>query len=414
MRTLIRATIIIGTIGVAGAASYGPVVDYWNSRSRVDYRAVSMTRGDIAEVVNATGTVKPIRSVQVGSFVSGPIEELFVDFNQPVKKGESLARIDTRIYRAAVARDQAILGTRKAEVERIRAELQQAISVERRALALQARNKDYVSPKELDELKYQRQSYEARLELSEAAVREAEANLENSEANLAYTEIRSPVDGVVIERVVDQGQTVAAVFQTPKLFVVAPDMEKEMHIHASVDEADIGMIREAKDRGQPVRFTVDAYPGQLFEGKVLQIRVSSTTTQNVVTYPVVISASNPELKLLPGMTANISFQTDQHKNVLRIPNAALRFYPKPELVRPADRKLLQGGAVPGEAEGVLVSSAAQRAEASRNGNRRHVWVSNGNFLQAVEVVTGLSDDQFTELASGNLKDGQQLVAGIED
>ena len=149
-----------------------------------------------------------------------------------------------------------------------------------------------------------------------------------SEANLDYTEIRSPVDGIVIDRKIDPGQTVAATFQTPELFIVAPDMRKEMHVFASVDEADIGLIRDAQESGQPVRFTVDAYPDDLFEGKIFQIRKSSTTTQNVVTYPVVVSAPNPDLKLLPGMTASISFQVARDAtNVLRIPNAALRFYP---------------------------------------------------------------------------------------
>src|SRR5262249_35270251 len=153
-------------------------------------------------------------------------------------------------------------------------------------------------------------------------------------------EIRAPVDGVVIDRKIDPGQTLAAQFQTPELFIIAPDMKKEMYVMASVDEADIGLIRRAQESNQPVHFTVDAYPDDLFEGKIGQVRMNSTTTQNVVTYPVVVTAPNPDMKLMPGLTANISFQISEKKDTIRIPNAALRFYPKPEQVRPEDRLLL--------------------------------------------------------------------------
>ena len=178
------------------------------------------------------------------------------------------------------------------------------------------------------------------MRLSQASVKEAQANLASSMANLDFTAIRSPVDGIVIERAVDTGQVVAASFQTPKLFVVAPDLDKQIHVHALVDEADIGLTLEAQRLGQPVSFTVDAYPDDLFEGKIIEVRMNSTATQNVVTYPVVISAPNPERKLLPGMTASISFQVDEHHDVLRIPNAALRYFPHPQHVRPEESKAI--------------------------------------------------------------------------
>jgi HlyD family secretion protein len=183
-----------------------------------------------------------------------------------------------------------------------------------------------------------------------------------------------------------------------------------------VDEADIGLIRAAQQAGQPVHFTVDAYPDDLFEGKIFEIRKNSTTTQNVVTYPVVVSAPNPELKLLPGMTASISFQVGEVKNVLRIPNAALRFYPQREQVRKDDRKLLEGGpttGTPEEDQENTSRSAEEKAETRRNRNRRHVWVKDGEFLRAVEVFTGLSDSKFTELVSGEIKLADQLVTGIQ-
>jgi HlyD family secretion protein len=189
-----------------------------------------------------------------------------------------------------------------------------------------------------------------------------------------------------------------------------------MRVFASVDEADIGLIREAQRTGQPVRFTVDAYPDDLFEGTIFQIRKNSTTTQNVVTYPVVVSAPNPDLKLLPGMTASISFQVGEAKDALRVPNAALRFYPQREQVRPEDRPLLESGAVtPGEDEERtdVVRSAEEKAEIRRKRNRRHVWVVDGDFLRAVPVETGLSDSTNTELVSGDLKPGDKLVTGIQ-
>ncbi len=182
----------------------------------------------------------------------------------------------------------------------------------------------------------------ANVAVCKATIEQNKAALELAEANLDYTKIKSPVDGMIIDRKVDSGQTVASQFQTPEMFKVAPEMEKRIYVFASVDEADIGLIRDAQRRQQPVMFTVDAYPNDLFQGKIHQVRLNPTTTQNVVTYTVVVEAPNADLKLLPGMTASLSFQIDKHKNVLRVPNAALRFYPKAEHVRPEDRPLLEG------------------------------------------------------------------------
>ncbi len=416
MKRLVRWVIILGGLGLVGAAVVGPAAAWLRERSRVNYREAEVTRGAVVAVVNSTGTVKPVQSVSVGTFVSGPIATIPVDFNAEVKKGDVMATIDPRIYEAAVAHDRAYLANQRAGVERAKAQLQQARNDEARSLALRAENRTFISDAEMDQFKYKRMTLEAELALAETAVNQARASLDTSEANLGYTKIVAPVDGVVIDRKVDPGQTVAASFQTPELFVVAPDMRKEMRVFASVDEADIGQIREAQRTGQPARFTVDAYPDDLFTGTIFQIRQNSTTTQNVVTYPVVVSAPNPDLKLLPGMTASLSFQVGEAKDVLRVPNAALRFYPQREQVRPEDRKLLEVAASATENDQDRSDtnlSAADKAEVRRRRNRRHVWVVDGEWLRAVEVVTGLSDSKNAELVSGELHEGDKLVTGVQ-
>lgn len=416
MKIPVKTLIALLLLGGLVAWSSGPGMRYWKERNRPKFRRAAITRGPIVAVVNSTGTVKPVLSVSVGAFVSGPIEALYVDFNDEVKKGDLLAKIDPRIYEASVARDRASLATRRAEVQRVKALLQQARNDEMRAQALRAEKADFIADTEMDKFKFARMSLEADLLVAEASVAQAQANLENSEANLSYTEIRSPVDGIVIDRKIDPGQTLAAQFQTPELFIIAPDMKKLMYVYASVDEADIGLIRDAQQKQQPVHFTVDAYPEDLFQGTIHQIRKSSTTTQNVVTYPVVVAAPNEHLKLLPGMTANLSFQVGQASDAVRLPNAALRFFPQREHVRPEDQHLLEGGDRRDDrADDVLVTqqSATEKAEAARKRNRRHVWIEDGEYLKAVEVITGLSDNQYTELVSGDLTVGQELVTGIQ-
>jgi HlyD family secretion protein len=414
-----RTLLVLATLAVVGAgavvAGYQPAKEWWQRRHAPTWRTAEVTRGDIIAVVNSTGTIKPVLQVSVGSFVSGPIEQLFVEFNQEVKKGDLLAKIDPRIYKANVDRDRATLATREAEVARVKALLQQAINDEKRAYALRAEDPAFIAQAELDKVRFNRMSLEAQLEVAQTSVEQARAQLDLSIANLNYTDITSPVDGIVINRKIDPGQTVVAQFQTPELFVVAPDMRQKMHVHASVDEADIGLIRQAQQRGLPVTFTVDAYPDELFQGTIEEIRYSSTTTQNVVTYPVVVGAPNPELKLLPGMTASISFEVDRREDVVKLPNAALRFFPQPQHVRPEDRHLVEGPQTeqPGESPAESQLSAQERAVARRNRRLRHVWVQEGHLLRAVAVETGLSDSQHTEMVSGALRPGDKVVIGIQ-
>jgi len=419
MKTLAKITVVILVLGGGGVAAFAGLRAWWQARNRPVYRQVEVTRGDLVSVVNSTGTVEPVDRVPVGSFVSGPIEKLFAFHNQRVKKGEVLAQIDPSIYKAAVARDRATLLAREAEVDRLKPLLEQATNEERRANDLLEEDVDFISEAELDQVRCNRESLAAQLKAARAAVDQAQANLDNSTANVGYTKIIAPRDGMVIDRKIDEGQTVAAQFQTPELFVVVPDLEGEMDVHASVDEADIGLIREAQRTKRPVYFTVDAYPDDLFEGTIHEVRYNPTTTQNVVTYPVIVRVpANPGMKLLPGMTANLSFEIDKHEDVLKIPNAALRFYPKREQVRPEDHPLLDGTAEEpnGEEEDAAADSrrsAAEIVRANRRRNHRHVWVVDKEHLRAVPIVTGLGDHKYTELVSGEIEEGQKLVTGVE-
>lgn len=416
MRKLLTFLVVLLVLGGIGAAGYRPALNYWHQRNRPQWRTDQVVRGDLVAVVNATGQVKPVLSVQIGAFVSGPIVELPVEFNQEVKEGDLLARIDPRIYQAQADQETAILQIREAEIERVQALLQQARNDEKRGEALRARNEDFLSDAERDQLRFNRMSLEAQLQVARASVEQAKASLKNAQANLDYTRITSPVDGIVIDRKIDPGQTLAAQFQTPQLFVVAPQMREKMHVHALIDEADIGLIRDAKQRGLSVDFTVDAYPDDLFQGVIEEIRYSSTTTQNVVTYPVIVAAANPDLKLLPGMTATLSFRVDDRKNVLKVPNAALRFFPESQFVRETDRKLLEGVGDDNKEDKKSSEqqiSANERAKARRRRTQRHVWVEDGEFLKAVAVEMGLSDSRHTEVLSGELKEGQTLVTGLK-
>jgi HlyD family secretion protein len=375
-----------------------------------------VTRGTIVTVVNSTGEVKPVLSIQVGSFVSGPIDKIHVDFNDEVKKGELLAEIDPVLFQANVARDEAVLATAEAEVERAKALLKQADNECKRALALRDENEDYISDSELDQYRFNRASLEASVAVAEASVQQAQASLAHSRRNLGYTKITAPDDGIIIDRKIDPGQTLAAQFQTPEMFILAPRMREKMYVFASVDEADIGLVKTAKEDRQPAHFTVDAYPEELFLGVIEQIRMSSTMTQNVVTYPVVVAAANPDLKLLPGMTASISFQIEEKSDIVKIPNAALRFYPEPKMVRPQDLTVLEGAARDSSEQDDSEASrpsAVQKTEAQQKRHRRHVWVVEGDQLKAVEVVTGLSDNQSTELVAGDIEVGQKLVTGVK-
>lgn len=413
MNFLVKLILTAGVIGGAGAATYQPALKYWAERNRVQWETTEIITGDITRYVNSTGTIEPVLKISVGSFVSGPIVELNVDFNDEVQKGDVLARIDPQLFRALLDRDEATLESRKAELERVEAQLQQAINNFQRGQKLRQSNRDYLSEQEMDALTFEVRSLEAQRRLAKASIAEVLASMQTSKANLRYCDITAPVDGMVIDRLIDPGQTLAAQFQTPELFIVAPDLRKKVHVFASVDEADIGLIQRAQKEERPVTFTVDAHPDEVFHGTIEQLRVSSVATQNVVTYPVVIAAKNPDLKLLPGMTASISFEVDATTDVPKIPNAALRFFPDDiKLVREQDRGLIDGSTWKTQATDDDDSvSATEKVASQKDRNKRHVWVQDGEFLRAVEIRTGLTENRFTELQTGELKAGDQLVVG---
>ena len=273
-----------------------------------------------------------------------------------------------------------------------------------------------ISDTDYDMSKATYESAKASVEVSRATIQQNEGSLKLAEVNLSYTEITSPVDGVITDRKVDPGQTLASQFQTPVLFVVAPDLEKKVYVLASVDEADIGLIRDAQKRKEPVHFTVDAYPKDTFTGSIAQVRLTPTTVQNVVTYTVVVESSNAGLKLLPGMTANLSFQIEEHKAVLRVPGAALRFYPKAAQVRECDRPILDGTGPDGQPTqdtdaAIAEETTGEASESNRSAKTRYVWIIDGDLLSAVKITTGLTDKHYTELISGDLRDQQAVVTG---
>jgi HlyD family secretion protein len=339
-----------------------------------------------------------------------------------------LAIIDDKLQRAAVNAgeaavnsQEAAIASQQADLKRINALLEQAHNNENRAIELRTINKDYLSDTEKDQFHFTTESYKAQAELTLAAINQAKANrdqakanLKNSEDQLGYTMVRCPADGVVIERKVDEGQTVAASFQTPELFTIGVEMDKHMHVYASVDEADMGLIHKAREQKRPVKFTLDAYPGELFEGHIFQIRLNATTTQNVVTYPVIIETEKPDPRLMPNMTTNISFEIEAKENVLRVPSAALRFSPLPYQVRPEDRHYVEAQP-PAAGEAAPKRTAEEKAEQARKRQHRHVWVQDGPLLlRAVPVTLGLIDNQFAEVLEGDLHDGQAVVTGTEN
>jgi len=414
MRRLVKWLVILGVLfgAVLAAGHFGQ--QYLKAKSVPRFTTATVSTGKVETVVNSTGPIKPVQSVSVGSFVSGPIAEIKVDFNDKVTKGQVLAQIDERLSKATLQRETASLATAKAELKRIEAQLKQAERNEVRAINLRKTNKDYISDQEMDQLNSNKIVLEAQKLLAEANIDAAKAGVENAETNFGFTKIISPVDGIVIDRKVDPGQTVASSFQTPEMFIIAPDMEKHMYVYASVDEADIGQIRESQEKDRRVTFTVDAYPEDVFTGKIFQVRKSATTTQNVVTYPVVIEAPNPGMKLMPGMTANISFQIDLRENVTRIPVAAIRFVPPDNLLlRTEDKEHTQVKTKKDPKEGDEKLSAERRAEQAKARNKRVVWVQEGDKVIAIAITIGLMDGQFAELVSGDVKPGQVLVTGLE-
>src|SRR5437762_12280665 len=321
-RRIPRAAIAAAAALVAAAAAYHFL---WpaSGTAPASYVTTAVDRGPIEQTVNATGTVNPVSTVQVGTYVSGPIQAIDVNFNSPVKKGQRVAKIDPAPFAAKVREAEANVENAQAKLLKDRADLAlKKLRLERHGTLLA---KNLVAQNDLDTARSNYDQAVAQLALDQAGVAQAEASLEEAQVNLRYTDILSPVDGVVVSRNVDVGQTVAASFQTPTLFLIAQDLTK-MQVDTNVSESDVGRVQEE----QPATFTVDAYPGQRFRGKVAQVRNAPITVQNVVTYDVVTAVDNAKLALKPGMTANVTITTAKRDQVLRIPARALRFRPEGE------------------------------------------------------------------------------------
>jgi len=395
MKKLLRSPIVL-TIFFLAIIGIGVAV-YWQFFRVVppQYRTQTLEKGDVSQTVSANGTINPVTLVSVGTQVSGTVKKLYVDFNSKVHKGQILLELDDALLSAQQKQSAAT-------VQSAEATLELAIANEIRARDLFALQ--YVSRQELDSAVQAKKSASAQLQLARATV-------EKDRANLAYSVIRSPVSGVVVDRSVDVGQTVAASLQTPTLFKIAQDLSK-MQIDANFAEADIGSIRV----GQSVRFTVDAFPNRNFIGVVKLIRLNPTTVSNVVTYDAVINVDNPEQILLPGMTAYVSIAVAERKDVLMITNAALRF-------KPANAESLKSAANPGEEKKSSVqANGAQKgdkdnqrnssgAKPKRDAFSGKVYVLENGALRPVNISLGITDNRNTEITGGELKAGDQIVIG---
>ncbi|MBX3237792.1 MAG: efflux RND transporter periplasmic adaptor subunit [Nitrospiraceae bacterium] len=395
-----RVGLIVGVIAI-GLAIAGYVFFNGERKPPIRYRTAGVEQGTIVSLVTATGTINPITTVQVGSQVSGMIESLQADFNSKVKANQVIARIDPFPYQAKRDQAAASLANTKAALDKARIDLAQRKRELDRAKALVGQQ--FVSQNELDVALTAFEGATAQLKVTEAAVKQAEALLQSAELDLKYTVIRSPVDGVVISRQVEVGQRISASFAIPTLFLIAEDVNK-MQVDTNVSEADIGGITD----GKPASFTVDAYPGEVFQGRVRQVRNAPINVQNVVTYDVVVEVDNPNFRLKPGMTANVAIVVAQKDHVMKVPNAALRFIP-PRTARveaaPADSNHSTG-------EGKVAGRKTGGAEPG--GREAAIWKRNDqDELERIPVAMGISDGAFTEIVSTAVKEGEQVVVGID-
>jgi HlyD family secretion protein len=347
--------------------------EWWSTRgvSRVHYVTAPATQGDVVRTVTSTGTVNPVLTIIVGSYVSGVIQQLFCDYNTEVKAGQVCAKIDPRPYQTVVDQAKADLAVAQAQLEKDQANAAyEKLNSARNATLAQHQN---VSQDTADNAKNAFGQAQAQIALDRATIAQRQAQLDAAQINLGYTDIASPVDGTVVSRNVTQGQTVAASFQTPTLFLIATDLTK-MQVDTNVSESDIGGIKQ----GDKATFTVDAAPKRFYEGTVTQVRQSPQTVQNVVTFDAVISVDNRDLSLMPGMTASTQVAVDRRNNVVRVPSQALRYTP---------------------------------AGSPTQSDQPHVWVLRDGRPVLLPVTPGLDDDSFTEIVKGDIRPADQIITG---
>lgn len=370
IKNIKKRHIIIGIVIIAVLTT--GTIAVTNSK-QVKYKTKPIERCTITEVVEASGTINPVNTVSVGSTVSGLIKEIYVDYNDVVKKGQILAQIDPANFEATVQQNQAQINNARANLAKL-----QAIANYDQKQYVRYKNlyaKNFVAKSELDEKLSTYQSDLAQINAAKAQISQYQATLKTALTNLGYTKIIAPVDGTVISREIDLGSPVAASFQAPELFTIAQDLTK-MQIEVSVSEADIGRVEE----GQNVTYTLDGYPDSTFTGKVTQVRLSPTTESNVVTYTVIVDVNNEDLKLKPGMTANVSIITDKSENVLCVPNMALKF--TPDINGPKYKN--QG-----------------------------IWILDKGKPKRVEIETGAYNDSSTEIISDKIQEGTDVIISIK-
>jgi HlyD family secretion protein len=421
-----KKRVLFTGIAVALAALAAVLLSTRRGSAEPKFRKAKLDKGDVTATVTATGTLSAVTTVQVGSQVSGIIARLHVDFNSTVKKGQLLAELDPTPFQQTI--DQ-----RRADLDKAKVELRNAEISLTRSKSLTAQQ--LLAQSDLDAAQTTRDS-------AAAAVSQAQAALKQAETNLSYTRITSPIDGVVVSRQYDVGQTVAASFQAPVLFTIAQDLTK-MQVLTNIDEADVGRVSV----GQEAKFSVDAFPDQPFRGAVSQIRLSPQTVQNVVTYPVMLDVANPDLKLKPGMTANVQVPVEVRKDVLRVPNAALRFRPdnadlapdarkdkatgapsassassaSPETGRIAPpagsaavggRPGTAGGRGPGGAGGRPGGGGSARPGGSSTGTLYVEIPGTGGKLRPVTVKTLITDGNLTAIQADDLKEGDEIIVSL--
>ncbi len=395
-KRLIVIIAVVAAIGVGGLA-------YSRARSTSNEAApitAAVTRGDVVEKVSATGTLQPVTTVQVGTQVSGTIKALYADFNSEVRKGQVIAELEPSLFQTQVEQARATMTKLQADADRAQVDVQDTQTKLRRAQDLF--DQKLIARTDLETAQASAAQSHAALKSAEAQITQARAALNQVQVNLNNTIIKAPIDGVVISRNVDVGQTVAASMQAPTLFVLAQDLTR-MQVSASVDESDIGRI--ATD--QRVSFRVDAYPADTFTGTVSQVRLNPTTEQNVVSYTTMIDVPNAEMKLKPGMTANVTIEIAGSENVLRVPNSALRFRPTSGDARFGIRDSASGTAATGG------QGAPPRAVGNADPGGR-VWTIRNGALEPVRIRTGVSDGAMTAVVDGDLKEGEQVVTGMAE
>ena len=403
MRRVLMLSLVLGL----GAGAW-----WWFSNRTagpaVEYRLGEVQRGDVLAVVSATGTIEPEELVDVGAQVAGRIQDLghdpretskSIDYGSQIEEGTVLARIDDALYAAQVEQAKATVSRARADVDQQGIRMQQLEREWKRAQEFHKRNS--ISEADLDLARANWQAARAAVSVAEASLEQAKASLHQAEINLGYCTIRSPVKGVIIDRRVNVGQTVVASLNAPSLFLIAKDLRR-LQVWASVNEADIGQIYE----GQVVKLTVDARPNEAFRGTVSQIRLNATMTQNVVTYTVVVTTDNSELRLLPYLTANLQFERESRRDVLTVPNVALRWQPRSG---PSGSAAGNGGASGGSKTGESGAGTAKPKGSGRDPSMGKIWVREGETLRSIEVKTGLTDGVVTEIEGEGLSEGLAVV-----